>query len=326
VSFFGGATDYPDWYLKHGGAVLGTAIDKYCYISLRHLPPFFEHKHRFAYSQIETVDNLDEVDHPAIRHVLKEFKIKDGLEIHHDGDLPARSGLGSSSSFTVGLINALRAHKGLISSKQFLATEAIRIEQGVIKENVGSQDQIWAAYGGTNRIDFRVDGTFAVSPIIMPRHRHLEIESHLILFFTGLSRIASTVAEENIANLDQREKQLHTMRAMVDQAVDILQSSGEVMKEFGQLLHESWSLKRELASKISNQDIDEIYQGGLDAGAIGGKILGAGGGGFVLFVVRPQDRKALRKRLNNLICVDFKIGVDGSKVVLYEPNGLMVDG
>ena len=194
ISLFGGGTDYPTWWRQHGGAVLGTAIDKYCYISLRELPPFFEHRHKIVYSKVETVNDIGEIQHPAVRAVMGELRVSTGMEIHHDADLPARSGLGSSSSFTVGLINALRAYAGRMSTAEHLAREAIRIEQEVIGENVGNQDQVWAAYGGTSVIEFRPDGTFAVTPVVMSAQRRAELERHLMLFFTGFSRIASEVA------------------------------------------------------------------------------------------------------------------------------------
>ena len=224
ISLFGGGTDYPTWFRQHGGAVLGTTINKYCYLSVRRLPPFFEHRHRIVYSKIELPNSLEEIDHPSVRAVLKEMLIQEGLEIHHAGDLPARSGMGSSSSFTVGLLNAIRAYQGRISSPDWLATQAIRIEQDVIGEKVGSQDQVWAAYGGTNVVKFDRSGTFEVTPILMPTERREELESYMLLFFTGVSRIAETVAEKKIANLNRRESQLRSFRQMVDESAAILQT------------------------------------------------------------------------------------------------------
>ncbi len=320
ISFFGGGTDYPTWFEKNGGAVLGTAIDKYCYISLRTLPPFFDHRHKIVYSKVESVNALEDIQHPAVRAVLQEFKVETGLEIHHDADLPARSGLGSSSSFTVGLINALRAHQGRMSAPSYLANEAIRIEQRVIGESVGNQDQIWAALGGTNVIEFRTDASFDVTPVIMPQARTAEFNRHLMLFFTGFSRIASTVAEKKIQNLHARERQLHAMRAMVDQGLEILQNTGQPITEFGELLHESWTLKRQLAQEVSTTAIDEIYEEARSAGAVGGKLLGAGGGGFMLIFAEPAKHQAIRDRLNSLTEVGFRVGSPGSKVVVYEPE------
>lgn len=320
LSFFGGGTDYPKWYLKHGGAVIGTAIDKYCNISLRRLPPFFEHRYRVVWSRIELVNDLLEIEHPAVRAVLLDQKERRGLEIHHDGDLPARSGLGSSSAFTVGLLNALYALRGQMISKQKLAEEAIRIEQHVIREPVGSQDQIWAAFGGLNRIDFRTDGTFTVKPLILTPSRRQELESSLMLFFTGLSRYALTVASKQIANMDAKERNLHRMREMVDEAEAIIGDPLRPVLDLGALMHDAWRLKKELADGVSTPAIDAIYEAGIAAGAVGGKLLGAGGGGFVAFVAPPEKRQAIREKLKDLIEVDVKTGADGSRIVVYEPD------
>jgi len=322
ISFFGGGTDYPKWYRQHGGSVLGCTINKYCYLTVRELPPFFEHKHRIVYSKVENVKTIAEIEHPAVRAVLSEFAVTTGLEIHHDGDLPARSGLGSSSSFTVGLLHALNALRGQIASKATLAHEAIRIEQDVIQENVGSQDQIWAAYGGLNRIDFHTDGAFDVQPLVIPSERRRALQDHLFLVFTGFSRYASEIAAAKIANLDQRTNHLKAMQAMVDQAASILASPTTPIDEFGALLHESWKLKRGLSNSVSNSSIDEIYEAGRSAGALGGKLLGAGGGGFMLFFVRPHDRARLKAKLGLLIDVAFEFESSGSKIVIYEPDGL----
>jgi D-glycero-alpha-D-manno-heptose-7-phosphate kinase len=322
VSFFGGGTDYPDWFRKHGGSVVATSIDKYCYLSVRHLPPFFEHKHRIVYSRIELPHAISDCQHPVVKAVLSESKTDKGFEIHHHGDLPARSGLGSSSAFTVGLLNAMAALDGRLVSKKALANEAIRIEQDVLKENVGCQDQVTTAYGGFNRIDFRTDGGIDVAPIVAPAKRVQELQDSLVLFFTGLSRYASEVAGDQIRNLRNREKELNAMQAMVGQAVSILQSENEPLRSFGKLLHENWQLKRELATTVTTPQIDEIYQAARDAGAVGGKLLGAGGGGFMLFYV-PKDRQArVSERLSRLIPVSFRFETAGSRVLLYEPNGL----
>jgi D-glycero-alpha-D-manno-heptose-7-phosphate kinase len=321
ISLFGGGTDYPTWFRQHGGAVLGTAIDKYCYISLRELPPFFEHRHKIVYSRVETVREIGEIQHPAVRAVLGEFRVASGLEVHHDADLPARSGLGSSSSFTVGLINALRALEGRMSTAEHLAREAIRIEQEVIGENVGSQDQVWAAYGGTNLIEFRPDGGFAVTPVIMPAARRAEFESHLMLLFTGFSRIASEVAGKKIQNLLARERQLKAMRAMVDEGVAVLTDQSRPVAEIGRLLHQGWMMKRELAEGVTTSAIDEIYEAARAAGAIGGKLLGAGGGGFMLLFAEPDRQAAIRDALRGLVHVRFRLGAPGSRVVVYEPDG-----
>jgi D-glycero-alpha-D-manno-heptose-7-phosphate kinase len=322
ISLFGGGTDYPTWFREHGGSVIGTAIDKYCYISVRRLPPFFEHKSRIVYSQVELVNAVSDIKHPAVRGILSELGIGEGLEIHHDADLPARSGLGSSSSFTVGLLHALHALDSKMISKRDLAREAIRIEQDVLKENVGSQDQLWAAYGGFNRIDFYSDGTFAVAPIILAQDRREELGRSIMLFFTGFSRFASDFAHDKIKNMNNRKSQLRAIRSMVDSAVDVLLDKNAPLRELGELLHESWRIKRELADRVSNNQIDEIYEAGREAGAIGGKLLGAGGGGFMVFFVEPDKREQVRERLKNLIHVNVGFDNDGSKIVLYQPNGL----
>ena len=322
VSFFGGGTDYPTWVQRHGGLVLATSIDKYCYITCRYLPPFFEHKYRIVYSRIENVQNVSEIQHPAVKAVLGTYHCTDGLEIHHDGDLPARSGLGSSSSFTVGLINAVMALRGQYISKEALASQAIQVEQKVIQENVGSQDQISAAFGGLNRIEFRRDGSFDVAPIVLPIERLAVLQSHLMLCFTGLSRISSEVARSTIENLDQREKELKLMKGLVDQAVSVLQSKTAPIEEFGQLLHESWMQKRKLSDKVSTREIDALYDTARSAGAIGGKLLGAGGGGFFLLFVRPEHQKEVREKLSRLVHAPFRFENAGSRVVLYQPSGL----
>jgi D-glycero-alpha-D-manno-heptose-7-phosphate kinase len=322
ISLFGGGTDYPAWFREHGGAVIGTAIDKYCYISVRRLPPFFEHRSRIVYSQIELVKSAAEVKHPAVREILADMGINDGLEIHHDADLPARSGLGSSSAFAVGLLNALYALDSKMVSKRQLAREAIRIEQDVLKENVGSQDQLWAAYGGFNRIEFFPDGGFAVTPLILPPPRRAELIRSLMLFFTGFSRFASDFAGEQIKNLNNRKSHLRTIRSMVDHAAEILPNPNVPLRELGELLHESWQLKRELADNVSNPQIDEIYEAACQSGAIGGKLMGAGGGGFMVFVVEPDRRDEVRERLEKLIHVGVDCDNDGSKIVLYQPDGL----
>jgi D-glycero-alpha-D-manno-heptose-7-phosphate kinase len=322
ISFFGGGTDYPAWYLKHSGAVIGTAIDKYCYISVRKLPQFFEHKHRIVYSLIENVRELKEIQHPAVRAILQDFKIDAGLEIHHDGDLPARSGLGSSSSFTVGLVNVLYALRGEMITQKQLGREAIRIEQDVIQESVGSQDQVWAAHGGLSRIDFGRDGEIDVNPLIVSQERRVELENNIILFFSGISRTADSIAKDQIANFDKKESNLHRMHEMVDEAAAILQNDRSDLRELGALMNDSWRLKRDISDLVSNKNIDEIFDAAIDAGAIGGKLLGAGGGGFFLFVVPPERRENLKEKLGGLIDVSVKIGAEGSKIVMYEPNGL----
>ncbi len=321
VSFFGGGTDYPSWFKRHGGAVLATSIDKYCYISCRRLPPFFDHKHRIVYSKIENISSLDQITHPAVRAIFNWREINDGLEIHHDGDLPARSGLGSSSAFTVGLLNALNALNGKISSKQDLATEAIHVEQNLIKENVGSQDQICASYGGFNRIEFHEDSRFTVEPIIFSGQKKELLHSHLMLCFTGFSRIASDIAKSQLENMKDRENELKKIHQFVDEGLSILQSMNFSVREFGKLLHEAWIQKRSLSSQVSTPAIDLIYDVAIRNGALGGKILGAGGGGFLLLFAPPERHAKIRQVLKDLVHVPFNFESSGSRVVLYEPNG-----
>ncbi len=321
ISFFGGGTDHPSWFRENHGKVLSTTFNKYCYISVRHLPPFFEHKYRVVYSKIESVNNIDEILHPSVRESLQYFKCTQGLEIHHDGDLPARSGIGSSSSFTVGLVNAMNALKGSIRSSEELAKTAIHIEQDMIKENVGSQDQVATAYGGFNEIDFNMDGTFSVNPIIISQDRKVNLNDHLMLFFTGISRFSSEVAKSQISNMENCYSQMNELRDMVNEGSSILNNLNMPLDEFGKLLNRAWENKRSLSSKITNKKIDELYSTAIKAGAIGGKILGAGGGGFILFFVKPGDQDRVKKVLSNLIHVPFKFENTGSKVVLYQPNG-----
>lgn len=322
ISFFGGGTDYPQWFKDHEGSVLSTTIDKYCYISCRELPPFFEHKHRIVYSKIENVKSVQAIMHPSVRACLGYIGDERGYEIHHDGDLPARSGLGSSSSFTVGLLNALYGMKGKMSSKELLAKDAIHVEQELIGENVGCQDQIAAAFGGLNKVQFNRSGSFSVDPLILPSARRDELNDHLMLFFTGLSRIASTVAGAQINNLDRRQSELSAMHSMVDEAISLLQSSTESISSLGRLLHESWMLKRTLSDRVTTSEIDAIYQSAIKAGADGGKLLGAGGGGFLLIFAAPEKQARIKQTLSNLAHVPFRFEDSGSRVVLYQPNGL----
>lgn len=322
ISFFGGGTDYPAWYREHGGAVLATTIDKYCYITCRHLPPFFDHRYRVVYSKIETVQNASELQHPSARALLTREDPAYGFEIHYDGDLPARAGLGTSSAFTVGLMHALSALKGRYISKETLAYDAIHIEQNIIGEHVGSQDQVSAAYGGFNRISFSGNDNIRVDPIILSAPRMLELQSHLMLFFTGFQRIASDVAKSQIDNIKNRHAELTKMHEMVGQGISILSNDATPIKEFGTLLDEGWRYKRSLSERVTMPEIDEVYAAAKDAGAIGGKILGAGGGGFLLMFAAPERQAAVRARLKNLIHVPFQFEHSGSRVMVYQPNGL----
>ena len=314
ISFFGGGTDYPDWYREHGGAVLSSTFDKYSYISCRELPPFFDHKHRIAYSKLEYVNNASEIEHPAIRGIFNELNISKGMEIHCDADLPARSGLGSSSSFVVGMLQALKAQQGEYVSKNWLAKEAIRMEQSVLGECVGSQDQIAAAYGGFNFIEFKPGGDFEVKPLDIPEERLGELNSHLLLFFTGFSRIASDIAKSKVANCVNRREELIAIRAQVDEAIRILKNGCNI-EEFGHLLDKAWQIKRSLSSKVSNDEIDEIYARGKKNGALGGKILGAGGGGFMLLFAEPKNHISIISALNPLVHVPFKLENSGAQII-----------
>lgn len=319
ISFFGGGTDHPTWYEQNGGAVLSASINKFCYITCRFLPPFFKHKHRIVYSEQENVNHIDEIDHPSVRESMRFLRIKQGLEIHHDGDLPAMSGLGSSSSFTVGLLHALYGLNGRITTKRQLALDAIHVEQNMIKENVGSQDQTIAAFGGLNKIEFGGTSKISLTPITVTTERLDEFENHLLLFFTDFSRKASEIEAQKLKKFKDRGNELRAMAAMVPEGVSILKSRGD-LTDFGKLLHEGWKLKRSLASVVSTDKIDAIYEAGIGAGAVGGKLLGAGGGGFMVFFAPPEKHKKIKDKLKNLLHVPFKIEHLGSQIIYYSPQ------
>jgi D-glycero-alpha-D-manno-heptose-7-phosphate kinase len=320
ISFFGGGTDYPVWYREFGGSVLSTTINKYCYITCRPLPPFFDYHSRISYSKVENVASNGAIQHPSVRGCLEFLGMEEGVEIHHVADLPARAGLGTSSAFTVGLLLGLYALKNQTRDKRTLAQQAIHLEQDILREAVGAQDQVSAAYGGFNRINFRTDGSVDVNRIITTSNRVKELEQNLALYFTGFSRTASEIAQEQLKMTPHKQQELRTMLQLVDEAEGIVTSPGRSLDDFGRLLHESWQIKRSLTRKISNANIDEIYEVGLSAGALGGKLLGAGGGGFMLFYISPERRAELRKRLRNLLCVPFNFSDQGSRVVVYEPD------
>lgn len=320
ISFFGGGTDYPVWYREHGGAVLATTIDKCCYLTCRRLPPFFEYHSRVSYSKVENVPNNSAIDHPSARGCLQFLGINEGVEIHHVADLPARTGLGTSSAFTVGLLLGLYALQDRMRDKHALALDAIHVEQDLLQEAVGAQDQVSAAYGGFNRINFHPDGRIEVNRVLTGPARLAELEQHLALYFTGFSRTASEIAQEQIRMTPNRKQELEALRQLVDEAEAIITSPSRPISEFGRLLDEGWQIKRSLTQKITNAAIDEIYEAGLGAGALGGKLLGAGGGGFMLFFVPPERREALRLRLKKLLRVPFSFSNKGSHVVVYEPE------
>jgi len=317
ISFFGGGTDYPAWYLDHGGAVLAASIDKYCYLTCRYLPPFFEHKNRIVYSKIENCHEIDEIQHPAVRETLRFLGVDRGVEIHHDGDLPARSGMGSSSAFTVGLLNALYALKGYMPTKQQLMTESIHIEQNMIGETVGSQDQATAAYGGMNHIQFIQNGEISVRPLIMTSERFHELSSHMMLFYTGIKRTAADVASSYVIDIGSKKRQLRIIKDMVDESLTILNSGADLV-QFGKLMHESWEAKRSLSAQVSNVEVDQLYDAARKAGAVGGKITGAGGGGFMLLFAPPERQKAVRESLGRLIHVPFSFDFNGSQIVHFQ--------
>ena len=318
VSFFGGGTDYDAWFREHGGAVLSTTINRYSYISCRYLPPFFDYRNRIVWSKIETVSKHDEIIHPVVREVLKMMELQ-GVEIHHDGDLPSRSGLGSSSSFTVGILHALNAMLGKMMTKEQLARTAINVEQELLKENVGVQDQIAAAYGGLNKIEIHPDSSFNVSPITLRAERLAALEDSLLLFYTGTSRFASEIAGEKVRSIPNKTAELHRMRQMVDEGVEIL-NNGSDLGDFGRLLDEAWQIKRELSSKVAPKFVDEIYAKARAAGALGGKLLGAGGGGFMLFFVEPERRQEVLTALEHLLVVPIKFDYFGSQIIFYDPD------
>ncbi len=320
VSFFGGGTDYPQWYREHGGSVLSTTIDKYCYITCRYLMPFFKHRHRIAHSQVELVKSSEEIKHPAAREVMRFLNADQwefGLEIHHDGDLPARSGIGSSSSFTVGLLHAIHGIRGTMLSKKRLMLDAIHVEQNLIKKAVGSQDQAVTTHGGLCHITFERSGEISIRPVIVKKERRQEFCSHLMLFHTDFQRLASEVARGVIDNISKCTNQLHLMAQMVDEGLNLLVGNGDI-GEFGKLLHESWRLKQELSDQVSNSHIDEMYQAARDAGALGGKPLGVGSGGFLLCFARPECQDAIREKLKGLLSVPFDFETKGSEVIFYK--------
>ncbi len=324
ISFFGGGTDLPDYYKKFGGEVLSTTIDKYLYITCRRMPPFWEYKDRFVYgSKTEEVSNIDEIEHPAIRETLRYMNLDYGLDLHYNTDIPARSGIGSSSSFTVGLLNALYGLNGRIISKQELAMQAIHFEQDFIKEAVGSQDQTAAAYGGFNHIVFKENGDIEVRPMTLPPERLKDLNDHLLLVFTGFQRFAKNIEKSKIQTLGAHYPNLGKMKAYVRQAIEILDSGRDIC-EFGALLNDTWKEKKALSDKVSDRQIDEMYQMGIQQGAIGGKLLGAGGGGFMLFFVEPSKRENFIKRFANYICVPFGFEDSGSQIIYYRPDKEMI--
>jgi D-glycero-alpha-D-manno-heptose-7-phosphate kinase len=318
VSFFGGGTDLPDWFRTHGGAVLSTTINKFLFISMRRMPPYWDYKNRFVYgSKTETVNSLEEIDHPAIREALRFMNIPYGVDMHYNTDIPARSGMGSSSAFTVGFLRALYAMQGRMVSDRRVAKEAIHIEQDLIKEAVGCQDQIAAAFGGLNHIVFYDDRGFEVNPVTIHRKRLLELNDHMILVFTGIQRIASRIEEKKIDQLDEHKAELRSIQRYVDDALELL-TGEDPIEEFGGLLHETWLQKRKLSEDVSNDNLDKLYETCRKNGAIGGKLLGTGGGGFMLIFVKPENREEMLKSIPGFTPVPFNFDTTGSQVIYYQ--------
>ncbi|MBF0427778.1 MAG: kinase [Magnetococcales bacterium] len=317
ISFFGGGTDYPAWYHKQGGAVLSVGINKYCFITLRYLPPFFNYHFRIQCYRKEETQTIDEIQHPSVRECLRFTNIKKGVEIVHSADLPSQAGLGSSSTFTVGLLHALFTLKNKMLTKRELALNAIHVEQNLIQEHVGSQDQTIAAFGGLNKIEFGGPQHILVRPIAMRQEKLELLQNHLMLFFTGFSRNASDIASEQIRLTASKTTELHKMMELTEEAISILLSEEDRLDDFGLLLHEQWMIKRGMTHLVSTQQIDDIYAAGLQAGALGGKLLGAGGGGFMLFFVRPEDQPHMHKTFNHLLHVPIRFDHTGSQVIYY---------
>ena len=322
ISFFGGGTDYPIWYENHGGIVVSATINKYCFITVRNLPPFFKYKHRIRYYQHEETLTSNEIKHPSVRECIKFLSINKGLEIVHSADLPAQSGLGSSSTFTVGLLNALHALQNYMPTKRELALEAIHVEQNLIGESVGSQDQTAAAFGGLNKISFDKVRNFEVKPVIVSEKRLFELQNNLMLFFTGFARTASIIAKKQIEVTPQKESELNMMVEVCNESLALLTDNRKPIEEFGKLLNEQWKIKRSITNKISNTDIDAIYLAGIKAGALGGKLLGAGGGGFMLFYVPKGKQNSVKKALKSKLFVPFRFEFTGSKIIYYSHPGI----
>lgn len=316
ISFFGGGTDFPYYYSKKDDVgVISTSINKYCYISIRELPNFFYHFHRISYSKIEEVNSNDEINHPVIRAVFNLFGVNRGIELHYDGDMPSRSGLGSSSSFTVGMLNSMMELYNQKKTKKILAEKAIHIEQHLLKEEVGCQDQIISSYGGFNHIIFNKDQTFKVDPInINPEQKKL-FNEHLMLFYTGIQRYATDIESSKLQNSVRNEIFLDNILKLKNEALNLFSKNFLDISMLGKLLLESWEQKKSLSNKVSLPLIDNAYYSAIESGALGGKLLGAGGGGFLLFLVRPKMQNKIRERLKDLLEVNFSFENQGSKII-----------
>lgn len=324
MSFFGGGTDMEDYFREYGGAVLSTTFDKYCYVNVRHLPRFFDYSTELSYSSIERVTNIEDIKHPAVKNAMKMLDMHE-IRLTYEADLPARSGLGTSSSFAVGMLNAFYALKGKYADKKKLADEAIYLERVLCEEAGGWQDQIAASFGGLNRIQFGQEG-YSVKPIIISPERKRQLNGNLMMFFTGFTRFSSEVQKKNNLTANDKIKQLKEMYNLVDSAEKILVDGQADIDEFGRLLDYTWKLKRQTSSAISTGTIDELYSKGISAGALGGKLLGAGGGGFLLFYVQPEKQESVMKAMNGLLHIPFEFENSGTQVIYYSPEEYEISG
>lgn len=324
MSFFGGGTDLPEFFREHGGSVISTSFDKYCYVNVRHLPRFFDYTNEIFYSRIERVKDISEIEHPLVRNAMEQLHMQE-LRLTYEADLPARSGLGTSSSFAVGMLNAFYALKGKYASKKKLADQAIYLERVLCHEAGGWQDQIAASFGGFNRIDFSPDG-YSVKPIIISNERKERLNDNLMMFFTGFTRTSADIqAQVNLSGTD-RTAGLLEMLKLVDTAEEILLDKTTSLDEFGRLLDYTWELKRGLSPIVSTNSIDDLYRKGKEAGAIGGKLLGAGGGGFLVFYVNQEHRAAVKEAMSDLLYVPFRFETGGTRVVHYTPENYIPRG
>ena len=319
MSFFGGGTDMESFFRKYGGAVLSTTFDKYCYVNVRHLPRFFDYSTELSYSKTERVTNVDQIQHPAIRNAMKMLDMYE-IRLTYEADLPARSGLGTSSSFAVGMLNAFYALKGKYADKKKLADEAIYLERVLCQEAGGWQDQIAASFGGFNRINFNADG-YEVLPVIISPERKKQLNANLMMFFTGFTRFSSDVQKANSASGSKDKKaMLKEMYSLVDNAEKVLTEKNSDLDDFGRLLDHTWKLKRQTGAAVSTNSIDGLYARGIEAGALGGKLLGAGGGGFLVFYVQPEYQENVRKSMSDLMYIPFAFENGGTKVIHYSPE------
>lgn len=322
MSFFGGGTDMESFFVKHGGAVLSTTFDKYCYVNVRHLPRFFDYSTELSYSRTERVTSIDDIEHPAIRNAMKMLDMHE-IRLTYEADLPARSGLGTSSSFAVGMLNAFYALKGKYADKKKLADEAIYLERVLCEEAGGWQDQIAASFGGFNRINFNTDGTYDVLPVIISPERKKNLNDNLMMFFTGFTRFSSDVQKANAGTKETqeaKEKRYLEMLSLVDKAEQILTDKSADLDDFGRLLDHTWKLKKQTGSAVSTNSIDALYEKGMQAGALGGKLLGAGGGGFLVFYVQPEYQDAVKDAMKELMYIPFRFEDGGTRVIHYTPE------